>query len=482
PPTGDTLLFHSHPLTSSILTAPLGLALGAVAGTNLMIVLMVLFGAWAFYLYVRAAFDIGFLPAFVAGAAFGFSPYFMMRAHWHVNMLGACFWAPALGVLIWSYVKGRFDLRYGIVYALFFWATFWNSFVEVFMLALVSGIAVALLELQRLVECRDAPHWLAAYRKRLTYFLPTIAGSVSLLVFAGGPRFETIYMPLWDCNGFKDLFLFPRLSIFSGLVMPERFANWGICVPYSLWFCAAAGVLYVLRARLRHFWPMLVAMVVVVIISCDPGHLASGLVRKLPLGEGFRVFTRFHPFFLFFLVTFGALGMARIGRAPALPEGGYVSFPTVRHVAIFGLIIAGLVEFYPAGMNLRPIKQLPITPELHETLSNGQFCLVVPEKYFVQLHNTYQVALDMPCVQMTFWDKMNQESRAFRTHRFPCVYPKTRDYPGKPLIEDPRIRQELRDLNVGFVLFENKYDAQRAAFRGTPLLETDRELLIQVNE
>lgn len=473
PPTGDHFLFHSHPWVSEVLTLPLGLIFGPVVGYNLMIVLMLVFGAWVYYLMLRRGLGFHAAVSWFTGAGFGFSAYFVLRAHWHVTMIGACFWAAALGILVASYCRDRLTIARGLAFAVFFWATFWNSFVEVFMLAIAVAITAAVCELARIATRQ----W--TWRSSLAFYIPVAVGGVSLLVLRDGPHASTIHMPLVDTAGVADFLRFPRLSLLSALTTPERPANWGISLPYSLMAMALVGVAVGVRRRPAMAVPLLVALVAMLVIAADPGHLASDWIRRLPLGQGFRIFTRFTPFALFFLGIFAATGADWLWRRWALTRR--LDTAGWRGAVIAGLATLLLIEIYPAGLHLRPLRILDVPETVQQELRSGGYTLVVPEgPSYIQPHNVYQVALDAPCVLLTYWDKMNKDAKHLRETTFPHVYPPAINYPRRPLVDAPEILQELDALDVRYVLFADKRHLEDSVVRGDVMVETSREILIRL--
>ena len=475
PPTGDNLVFHSHPWVSEVLTLPLGLLFGPVAGYNLMVLLMPIGAAWAYYVVLHRGFGVHGGVAWFVGAAFGFSGYLVLRAHWHVNMIGACFWAPALGILIVAYCQDRLTLPRGIAFAFFFWATFWNSFVEVFMLGIVVATAAVLFEIGRLATRTFS------LRRSLLFFLPVVCGGVSLLLLRSGPPLDAIQMPLVDTSGFGDFFRFPRLSVLAPIATPERAPNWGVGLSMVLLLCAVFGVVAEVRRRTLPTIIVLALFAATLVLAADPWHAASYVVRQLPLGQGFRLFTRFTPFVVYFLGILAAWGgdwlWRRADRA-SLPDAHGIRWQAVV-VVVLGCML--LLEIYPAGLRTRPLRMPNIPEAVQAQLRAGGFTLVVPQgPAFIQADDTYQVALDAPCALLTFWDKMDKEAKVQREAAYPHVYPAANTYPLRPKVEAPEILPELEALDIRYVLFADKRQLDRSVIRGEVVVETDREILVRV--
>ena len=111
PPTGANLLFHSTSILPTFLTLPLSESFGVVVGYNLMIILMILGNALMYYYFLAKTLDISRGSAFGCGFLFGFSPYFIFKAHSHINLIGGFFWGGCLAILLHCYLKDRFTPR-----------------------------------------------------------------------------------------------------------------------------------------------------------------------------------------------------------------------------------------------------------------------------------------------------------------------------------------------------------------------------------
>jgi hypothetical protein len=464
PPTGESLLFHSHPIVSEALTLPVGLLAGPVVATNIMILALLVGAACACYGMIRRAFRFQPVPAFIGGFWFGCCPYFLFRAHKHVNLIGGAFWGGALAIVLYAYLRKRFTPAGSAGFALLFWATFWNSFVEVFMLALVVGLTIACFELPRLhKDYRTLP-------KRVVFFLPTLLGVVSLLALRGGPDLAVVSNPLVDTGGLLDLFRFPKLGPLAHLGTPSTPSGWGATFSYSALALACIGA-PALRKRLgATFIPLCALLGLLLVLTINPFNLSSALVRALPLGDGFRVFNRFFPFVVLLLTPFVASGVATLLNAPR---------PILARTTLAALVALLVFECYPLQQRTRPVRDLHVPPHVRATLDTDRFCLIVPEgDHHYQVHNTYYATLGLPAVNLSYWDKMSAKNKAHRTEEFPHVYPAGGDYPAAPDVNDPAILQELAQLNVGYVLFADKADLPESVIRGEVVWETGREILI----
>jgi hypothetical protein len=468
PPAGANLVFHTHSLLPTLLTYPLGRSVGTVAGYNLMVVLLIALGAWSYFLFLRRGLSISWGTAFVVGACFGFSPYFVFKTHAHINLIGACFWATALGVLVTSYLDGRFGWRRGVVFAVFFWATFWSSFVEFFLLAIVAVLAVAVFEACRATGARRP------VAERLRFFLPAVAGVVSLAVFRAAPDLAAVNIALADALTWNDLLAFPRLSVFAQLWTTPVYEHWGTYVPVSVALLAIIGAGRWIRLRERAVLPLLLLALLALVLTFDVGRGPSTLIRALPMGGGQRVFARFFPFFLFFLAIFAAVGLDALWNAPPTAEARAAAGPRrLRGAAVFLCLVAA-VELVPYRMQPSPVKQLPMTEQQRAQLDRGRFVLVIPHGPYLQLHDTYQIALDLPCVNLSYVAREPPAVFVDRMTRFPMTYGRA------PVTSLAALDAEFAALNVGYLLVEDKRDAARLPIRASVVAEWEREILLQL--
>lgn len=474
PPTGANLVFRQLPFLPLLLTYPLARVFGAVVGNNLMVFLMVVAGAWCFYWFVRRAFGLSRFAAFAAGALFGFCPWFMWKAGGHYNMIGACWWATALGVLVTAYVKRDFGRRNALLFAVFLWATFWSSYIEFFMLGIVCALTVCCFEARALLSGDRA------IGRRIAFFAPSLLGLVSLLILLNRPGAQALETELLPGPTFKDLIPSAKLSLFSYLGFPNRTAA---IVCHSYVYLAAFGIWR--TCRRRHTWaiPLGAMCVLTTFLVIDPLGIPSTMIRALPMGGGFRQFERFTPFMLFFIVIFSALGIEALLRgAGELPERFTRRY---RFATLAGILTFAFLELYPFLLHTTELRRLPLTQEAKARLHNGQFCLVVPHLWYYPIYDTYQVTLDVPSVSICGWEHMSQEDKQWREENFPAVYhgfPLPDLLPHLPDMRAPTFWSELEQLDVGFLLFVNKEDAADFLQRGSVLCETAEELLLTVED
>ncbi len=469
PPTGANLTMRSIPFLPVILTYPLGRTLGPIAGNNLMVFLMVVTGGWCYYIFLIRTLSVSRFSAFVTGALFGFCPWFVWKAGGHYNMIGACWWATALGAVITAYSRKAFTLRSALLFAVFLWATFWSSFVEFFMLGIILALTVAVWEADCLVR-RDSGLW-----KRARFFLPVLLGAVSLLLlFHKGPS-QPVDVDLLPGPTFKDLIPSAKLSVFSAIGLPNRTAT---IVPHSFVYLALVGVVVAFRRKYRWSYPVLGLAIVSLLLILDPFHMPSTLARSLPLGGGFRQFERFMPFLLFFMLLFSCQGLEFL-KNEWRPRRTYL-----RPLVIVSLLGFSFLELYPYLLHTSPVKHIPLSDEAHASLDRSKFCLVVPDDMYWPNFDNYQPDLDMPFVNACGWDHMSLDAKALREAQFPAVYQGIKSpytLPNIPDIEAPDFLRELKALNVGYLIFIDKSDAGRFVNNGHIVIETDEEILFQLD-
>jgi hypothetical protein len=443
PPAGADLRFHTHVLLPALLTWPLGKLFGPVAGYNLMLLLLLAGGALAMFFVLRRVGGVSTRIAFAAGALFGFAPYFLFKVHCHPSLVGACFWATALGFLLDGLVRGRWTRANAVGFTLAFWATFWNSFVEFYMLAL--ACAALVLVLVRKSDLKGLA--------RLFYWVAP--GSVGLAFFWSAREMTDV--GLARLAGSQAIFAFPRLSwLVSYSWQPRAPEYWGFYLPFSLVALAAVGFIARKGATKEKLTKLrLGALIALFLVIClDLSGAPSAILRALPAGGGFRFFSRFFPFALFFIVWAAAWGLEAISRAPR-PWG---------RVALAVTTIACVLEFW-ATPHLSPVRDLALPNDLHAAITRAHPLLLVAPG-FMQVHDTYQVALDVPMVEIAQLAREDPAAVRARFAAFPRVYGL------RGAVPDPSWRLELEKLGVRHLLFERESDLERARGVGLPL--TDR--------
>ncbi len=431
PPNGADLRLHTLPLLPALISYPLGRLLGTVGAYNLTVLGLLVGGALAAQWTFRRAFGLSPAAAFVAGALFGFSPYFVYKAHAQLHLVGAVFWAGALGQIATAYARHDFGWRRGALLALFVWSTFWSSLAEFTMLAIVGGALVLLYEL---APPAGRPSWV----ERLRFVLPGLLGAISLVpVLREGSGHVSV--ALYHGVRLRNFLRFPPLSALSPTDVEFLPEFGGMYLPLALAIPAALGLVLAWRSR-PDLLPFAAAAGVAGLLTLDAFHVPSGVLRSFPLGEGFRVFSRFYPFFLFFLASLAGLALERLWRWPRRP---------VAALASVLLAAAFVAEYRPARLDPSPVRSLAPSATLEAGLDRSRFLLVVPRRDYRNVHDTWAVTLDMRSVRLSFVGREIAGERDLRASLFPRVYRE----PPRP--QDPAFLLELHDLDVGYLLFES---------------------------
>ena len=109
-----------------------------------------------------------------------------------------------------------------------------------------------------------------------------------------------------------------------------------------------------------------------------------------------------------------------------------------------------------------------------QALDHDRFVLLVPDGPYLNLHDTYQLALEMPFVHLSHLSRESRRTSQFRKLNFPHIYGGARHGPRAAL------RDELQQLNVGYILFENKAALETFPFRGQVEMEWEDETLLRL--
>lgn len=101
------------------------------------------------------------------------------------------------------------------------------------------------------------------------------------------------------------------LASLGGAFKVSEFEYWGSHVPLVFVLLAIAGIVLARqRETLRSdLTPLLVIVVIAAILTLNPFNGPITLIRRLPMGTGFRVSGRFLPFFYFVLLVPAAFGI-----------------------------------------------------------------------------------------------------------------------------------------------------------------------------
>jgi hypothetical protein len=431
PPNGADLRLHTLPLLPAVISYPLGRVLGTVAAYNLTILGLLTGGALAAQWTFRRALGLAPAAAFAAGALFGFSPYFVYKAHAQLHLVGAVFWASALGQIATAYAHHDFGWRRGGLLALFAWSTFWSSLTEFTMLAIVGGALAVLYELA-------PPAGRPSGIERLRLVLPGLLGAISLVpVLRGGT--DHVSVGLYHGLRLRNFLRFPPLSALSppGVWFLPEFG--GMYLPLALAIPATLGLVLAWRSR-RDLLPFAAAAGLAGLLTVDAFHLPTDVLRSLPLGQGFRVFSRFYPFVLFFAAGLAGLALESLWRWRRRPIG---ALGAVLLAAIF------VAEYLPARLAPSPVRRLALSETLQSEIDRSRFLLVIPRRDYRNVHDTWAVTLDMRSVHLSFVGREIAAERELRESLFPRVYLEP------PALQDPAFLSELRRLDVGYVLFES---------------------------
>ncbi|MBI5094050.1 MAG: hypothetical protein HZB26_16610 [Candidatus Hydrogenedentes bacterium] len=472
PPTGGNLTYGSIPFLPALLTYPVGRLFGPVVGSNVMVFLMMAGGAFTYYVFLKRTFVVSELAAFCGGALFGYGPHLVWKATGgQYNLIGACWWATCLGAVVTAYYRNAFTWQNALLFAIFLWATFWSSFIEFFMLGITLLLTVALWE---------ATYWCTGQRKgierRIAFFLLAAPGLISFLILRGAPH-QVLEAPIWTKISLLDLIPCAKMSVFSWLGLPRRTEA---VMPHSFVYLGIIGVYALAVRRTKLIWPTAIMALLLVAFSVDLFGISTYGLRAVPVvGKGYRYFSRFLPFAFFFLLVFSCYGIDFLQRA--CRSTGLR--PTLKSIALCGLLVFATLELYPFMLAVVPVKHLPLTEEARKELHTGQYCMLIPKNLFVPNHEDYQVTLDVPCVFFAYWWYMDLQALKWREEHYPAIYNAVpMPFPAtslpNPLAED--FLQECRDLRIGFLLFEDKSKAQALRERGSVLYEDDQRLLLKL--
>ncbi len=440
PPTGADLTFHATSIVPTILSLPVDLLFGTVVGYNLMVAGLLVSGALCYYVFISRTFDFSKTAAFVGGLLFGLCPYFLSKAHAHTNLIGGLIWGGALGIVCNAYVTSRFSLRKSILFALFFGLTIWTSFVELYMLSIVLGISVVVFESFR---WRDS---IRERGKRLLFFAPTAFTLIPLWFVLRGVNPTVVVRDVFPTLPSNGLITFPKLSVLSAFSSAQYAEYWGVYLPFAVVLLAAVGCWKWRQIDRETVIQFLILAIVCLVLTTDLDRYPNKLLRLLPLGSGFRVFSRFLPFLMFFLGIIACRGIDTVRGLPG---------KTSRWVVVTLLCVIGLLEYYPARLNAAAVKSFPLTADVRGQLDRSKFVLVVTKDEYANIDDTYQVALDMPFVHLSVLSREDSATIAKREQEYPHIY-------GSAEITDLREAvSELQQLNIRYLIVEGAYDTTR---------------------
>jgi hypothetical protein len=460
PPSGANLFFHTHVILPTLLTLPFGLLLGATAGYNIMIILMLSGAACIYEAFVRYTFQWSRITSLIAGGLFGFCPYFVFKTHAHVNLIGGVFWGGCLAVLLYAYLRDQFSWRTGLLFSLGLWATFWTSFVEFFALLVVCAAAAIVLELERALARRpfDAT-------RRASFFAMTLPGLISFTALVNSPRLETIEIGVFPRVLLRDVLAPPRLSLFGGTIQASAFEYWGSHIPIVYVALAIAGLVAVIRKPSMRTQLAAVGVIALLTLltTLNPGEVPIQLLRELPTGAGFRVVARFLPFCFFFLLVFTAYGLEQLLRIQAR---------SARFALLGVFALVTFVELYPWQLEPSAVKRFVPPKELIADGERGVFTLIIPRTHYFNVLDTYQVSLNVPVLNLSFLAREAPEARAMRALAFPSLYP----FPRKLT---RTVREQMDAAHVRYVLYEDERQYVRSKSGGTPIAAQNGAILVR---
>jgi hypothetical protein len=467
PPIGASLHFDSQRLLPTLLTLPPARMFGAVAGYNLMVLLLVALGALAFFLFVYRTFELSWPAAFLGAVGFGLCPYFVLKATCHANLIGAGFWGGALGALLHAYARNKFPLKVGLLLSACAWATFWNSSVEFFMLGVISLLVVLVFEIRRFAGV-PAPRW-----RKAAFFALLLPGIPSLLFLKMSPWSSNAVIPLYDGVGLADLFAFPRLSCLSFLRHAEIPEFRGVYLPVSCLALAAAGF-----ARLRGLkdgrglaWGLALLALLGVALTVNAMGIPSALLELLPRGKAFRVMSRFFPMLMFFAALLASFGLDALRRR----RGG-----ALKWVLAGGLAALALVEYFPILLQVGAVRAFPMTAAQRSAMDDGLPVLVYPKGGYTQVDDTYQMALDRPAVFAWYLALGGRHPYKYLVKRAPRVYYNwAQPWDGQ---WDPLRQLELSRLGVGYLLLGDRARLRELPpeLRGRVVVDGDSGVVVRL--
>ncbi len=464
PPTGADLLWHTHVIAPSLLTLPLAVLFGTIAGYNLMIILSFVLGAFVFYLFLTRTLDLSWVAALFGGVVFAFAPYFVTKAHAHPNLINTAVWGGCLSILWHAYLKRRFTWTWASVFAVLFWMSLWTSFVETFTLSLAILFSILALEVFYFRRPYD-------WQGRLRFvFAWVIVGGVALVpILLHGFDTSSVQALRWEAPSLAVLLSPPPLYAL-GADWPYAAREYlGVTLPISTVALAAIGIAVgITHSATRRHTLIMFLMVVAFLFVAFNDHLSKIIADVIPLSEGFRVFARVFTVALFFIATLAALGLQVLTRS-------------TRHAAIIligvGAIIA--LEHYPLRLQPQPVPDPNIPEPVRSTLDEDYFVMYVPERTGpgtrprgVRIHDTFQVMIDKPVVHLSFLARETPESVRTRIVGYPETYRWGRL--GSAFYE------EADDLNIRYLYLDDPARVNDIEFEYRVLDDAGNHLLLEI--
>lgn len=190
-----------------------------------------------------------------------------------------------------------------------------------------------------------------------------------------------------------------------------------------------------------------VLVLVSLAVTLDVLHLPSAVIRSLPFGGGFRVFSRFFPSALFFLLIPTAVGLEWLWVRRGTATGTTM-------LCVLGVL--SCLELVPIGQHpsLAPQFRLPAT--VSQQLDRDALVWIADDDPGQTDLVMYQIALDMPFARAPRMSRGAIHDLARVGVQYPVVYG------GKKAFSAEDFMGEAKRLNIRYVLFRD--DRQYRAF------------------
>ena len=224
------------------------------------------------------------------------------------------------------------------------------------------------------------------------------------------------------------------LSLMAGLLaaLGWLLVKRGIVVPARHAAAASDRELH-----LRCIWALALVMLV---FTLDFLHLPSWLIRSFVIGRGFRVFSRFFPFALFFLLILAAFGLEWLWRERQR---------TSVKLALCALWAVAAIEFTPFRMRPARVPWFRLPASVAQRLDRTKFVWLPCHRWHRSSLDTYQVSLDMPFAYVPSLSHGAIYDADRTVRRYPIVYGLREPSSGEAFMA------EARRLNIRYVLFED---------------------------
>lgn len=465
PPYGANLFFHTMLPFHSFIMYPITRLFGIVASFNVMVFMLMLLACFVYYLFLRINYQFKPEVCFITSILFGFSPYFITKMSGHIDMINASIWGAALLILLTAYLKNRFKWYYGVLFAFFFWLMLYVSLIEFFILFISSIIIIVSFELYYLLKEKK----ISQLKEKVIFFIPLVLGVSALFnLMRYAPSFEVANLGLYKGFYFRDFFNFPRYNLPGSLThwVKGDSEYWGIYYTYTAVILLITGIFFWRKEKKDPNIILLIISLLTFLIIWDKYDSMSSIIRLIPFSKGFRVFARFWPVLLFVSLPFVAFSMNKIFT---------LKNRTVRFL-LSGLVVLFLfIEIYPFNLKPMPVKNLELTKNESSTIDKTKYVLVFPVKEFKSIYDTYQATSGLKMVYFDTLSRENYRDRAKREAFAPMIY-----HYNNPLENTIEYSKELSNLNIGYIIFENKNDRRRGLFNGRIIAERNPDMLIEL--